>query len=97
MHSEDLVAEGIHNIQVLRSVIKSQELRYEFPYNEYGMPTDLSFLIISESSKSIVCEVSDILTVNKMILIDILERQISLFPSVQVSRQILYTRTQHVS
>jgi hypothetical protein len=40
------------NIRTTQEVITSQTIRYKFPFSEFPFPTDVSFLVLSEGSKS---------------------------------------------
>jgi hypothetical protein len=36
----------------VQSVMTSQTLSYKFPFSEFAFPTDLSFIVLAEGSKS---------------------------------------------
>lgn len=41
---------GVRNLQALAETVRSQKLRYEFPYvgEEFGMETDLAFVVVGQ-------------------------------------------------
>ncbi|KAN0123436.1 Mini-chromosome maintenance replisome factor domain containing protein [Russula decolorans] len=47
-----LVERGALNVRAIQQVISTQTLDYKFPFSEFSFPTDISFVVLAQGSKS---------------------------------------------
>ncbi|KAI0051140.1 hypothetical protein FA95DRAFT_1535295 [Auriscalpium vulgare] len=47
-----LVERGVLNVRTVQDVMTLQTLAYKFPYSEFSFPTDLTFVVLAQGSKS---------------------------------------------
>ena len=52
-----LVESGVLNVRTIQQVINTQTLDYKFPFSEFSFPTDISFVILAQGSKSALFQV----------------------------------------
>ena len=52
-----LVERGVLNVRTIQQVINTQTLDYKFPFSEFSFPTDVSFVILAQGSKSALFQV----------------------------------------
>ena len=52
-----LVERGVLNVRTIQQVINTQTLAYKFPFSEFSFPTDISFVVLAEGSKSALFQV----------------------------------------
>jgi hypothetical protein len=43
---------GVLNVMAVQDVMASQTLPYKFPFSDFSFPTDISFIVLAEGSKS---------------------------------------------
>ncbi|VDB87185.1 unnamed protein product [Peniophora sp. CBMAI 1063] len=47
-----LLERGVRNIMAAQEAINAQTLAYQFPFSDFSFPVDLSFIVVSEGTKS---------------------------------------------
>ena len=52
-----LIERGVLNVRTIQQVINTQTLAYKFPFSEFSFPTDISFVVLAEGSKSALFQV----------------------------------------
>jgi Mini-chromosome maintenance replisome factor len=52
-----LVDRGVLNVRTIQQVINTQTLDYKFPFSEFSFPTDISFVVLAQGSKSTLFQV----------------------------------------
>jgi hypothetical protein len=56
-----LIERGVLNVRTIQQVINTQTLAYKFPFSEFSFPTDISFVVLAEGSKSALFQVRKII------------------------------------
>lgn len=59
-----LVERGVLNVRTIQQVISTQTLDYKFPFSEFSFPTDISFLVLAQGSKSALFQTDVTLPLN---------------------------------
>jgi len=52
-----LVERGVLNVRAIQQVITAQTLAYKFPFSEFSFPTDISFVVLAQGTKSALFQV----------------------------------------
>ena len=52
-----LVERGVLNVRAIQEVISAQTLAYKFPFSEFSFPTDISFVVLAQGTKSALFQV----------------------------------------
>jgi hypothetical protein len=52
-----LIERGVLNVRTIQQVINTQTVAYKFPFSEFSFPTDISFVVLAEGSKSALFQV----------------------------------------
>ena len=52
-----LVERGVLNVQAIQEVMSAQTLAYKFPFSEFSFPTDISFVVLAQGTKSALFQV----------------------------------------
>ena len=52
-----LVERGVLNVRAIQQVMNTQTLAYKFPFSEFSFPTDISFVVLAQGSKSALFQV----------------------------------------
>ncbi|KAI0304404.1 hypothetical protein B0F90DRAFT_1809233 [Multifurca ochricompacta] len=58
-----LIERGVLNVRAIQQVINTQTLAYKFPFSEFSFPTDITFVILAQGTKSAlfqVCKQTDV-------------------------------------
>ncbi|KAI9512433.1 mini-chromosome maintenance replisome factor-domain-containing protein [Russula earlei] len=59
-----LVERGVLNVRAIQQVISTQTLAYKFPFSEFSFPTDISFVILAQGTKSALFQTDFTLPLN---------------------------------
>jgi Mini-chromosome maintenance replisome factor len=52
-----LIEQGVLNVRAIQQVMDTQTLAYKFPFSEFSFPTDISFMILAQGTKSALFQV----------------------------------------
>ncbi len=67
-----LVERGVLNVRAIQQVIDTQTLAYKFPFSEFSFPTDISFVVLAQGTKSALFQVREIAFVRSVPVVDLL-------------------------
>ena len=67
-----LVERGVLNVRAIQQVIGTQTLAYKFPFSEFSFPTDISFVVLAQGTKSALFQVREIAFVRSVPVVDLL-------------------------
>ncbi|KAF8500970.1 mini-chromosome maintenance replisome factor-domain-containing protein [Russula emetica] len=59
-----LVERGVLNVRTIQQVMNTQTLDYKFPFSEFSFPTDISFVVLAQGSKSALFQTDVTLPLN---------------------------------
>ena len=65
-----LVERGVLNVRTIQQVISTQTLDYKFPFSEFSFPTDISFVVLAQGSKSALFQVRKTAVARSVSIVD---------------------------
>ena len=66
-----LVEQGVLNVRAIQQVISTQTLAYKFPFSEFSFPTDISFVVLAQGSKSALFQVQKKAVARNVSIVDL--------------------------